>query len=77
MLQIDKEKGLFEFTLDENDFKTGWMKRKIAWVKSALIISRSGSLKDGPGLVHQGKIADLYPYRWVENFVHPYTPEMW
>jgi len=77
VIRFNKEKGTFEFTLDEKNFKTGWMKRKIAWVKSALVVNQNGSLEEGPGLFHHGKLTDLYPYQWVENFVHPYTPEMW
>lgn len=67
----------FEMTLSENDFNTGWGKRKISWLKSALVVNQGGSCNDGPGICLQGNQTALYPYVWVEGFVHPYTSDIW
>lgn len=66
-----------ETTLDPTLFETGWMRRKAAWVHSALSINQGGSRLDGPALSHQGRLTDLYPHEWVEDFVHPYTTNIW
>ncbi len=77
VIRTDAATGQHATTIDESLFQTGWSKRKAAWLKAALIINQGGSLKDGPGLAHHGRQLDLYPHVWVENFVHPYTGELW
>lgn len=69
--------GLYESTLDITTFKTGWSQRKVLWVKNTLIVNQGGSLPNGPALKHHGRLTDLYPIVWVENFVHPYTANIW
>ncbi len=67
----------YETTLHPDLFETGWMKRKAAFVRSALLINQNGSSDRGPGIRHQGRLTDLYPHEWVEGFVHPYTSNIW
>lgn len=66
-----------ETTLHPDLFETGWMKRKAAFVRSALLINQNGGSAEGPGLRHHGRVTPLYPHEWVEGFVHPYTSNIW
>ena len=70
-------KGTYQLCLDESRIKTGWDKRKIKWIYSALIVNQGGSLNEGPALRHHGRITDLYPVSWIEGFVHPYNSNIW
>jgi hypothetical protein len=67
----------YETTLHPDLFETGWMKRKAAWVRAALLINQNGSSSEGPGLANHGRQTPLYPQVWVEGFVHPYTSNIW
>jgi beta-galactosidase len=69
--------GLLETTLTPDLMRTGWGKRKILWLRSALIVNQGGSTTDGPGLRHHGRVTDLYPVPWIEGFVHPYNANIW
>ena len=71
------DQNQFQTTYDPSLFNTGWMKRKAAWVQNALVVNQGGSREQGPALQHHGRLTDLYPYEWVENFVHPYTFNIW
>ena len=64
-------------TVSEENFNTGWGKRKVSWLKSALIVNQGGSSNAGPGIRLQGNKTALYPYVWVEGFVHHYTSDIW
>ena len=77
VIRFNGQKGRFETTLDESLFATGWSRRKVAWLRSALIVNQGGSLPEGPALAHHGDLTALYPHVWVENFVHPYTADIW
>lgn len=77
VIRFNSKKGIFDITLNESLFNTAWGKRKILWIKSALIVNQGGSSKDGPGISLHGNKIDLYPEAWVENFVHPYTADIW
>jgi len=72
----DPVTGRYQLTLDEADFKTGWMKRKVAWLRSALIVNQGGSQLDGPAFRYQGDAVRLYPIIWLEDFVDPYLADM-
>lgn len=74
---IQKDGDSFVTTLDPDIFQTGWSKRKAAWIKNALIVNQGGSTSVGPGINMQGRQTALYPYEWVEGFVHPYTFNIW
>jgi hypothetical protein len=74
---IRMQAGHYQVTFDPACFNTGWMKRKAAWVHNTLVVNQGGSLPQGPALEHHGKLIDLYPYEWVEGFVHPYTFNIW
>lgn len=76
---IRREPGgpLFMSAWTPGDFSTGWMKRKAAWIRAALIVNQNGSRTDGPALSRQGNPTALYPHVWVEGFVHPYTADIW
>lgn len=67
----------YETTLHPDLFETGWMKRKAAWVRAALLINQNGSSSHGPGFANHGRSTVLYPHVWVEGFVHPYTSNIW
>lgn len=69
--------GRLATTLEEASFETGWARRKVAWVRSALVVNQGGSRLDGPSLTAHGDATLLYPHRWVEGFVHPYTAACW
>lgn len=69
--------GRFECTLTPELMKTGWGKRKVMWLRSALIVNQGGSTSEGPGIRHHGRVTDLYPVPWVEGFVHPYNANVW
>ena len=69
--------GRYETTLDESLMKTGWGKRKAAWLRSALIANQGGSRLDGPALSLHGRMTPLYPIAWVDGFLHPYTTNIW
>lgn len=60
-----------------DDFATGWMKRKVAWIRAALLVNQNGSRTDGPSLSRQGNPTNLYPFVWIKGFVHPYTTDIW
>ncbi|MDR1284166.1 MAG: hypothetical protein LBK99_25620 [Opitutaceae bacterium] len=74
---IRRSPGGLETTLHPDLFETGWMKRKAAWVRAALLINQGGTSGEGPALRHHGRITPLYPHVWVEGFVHPYTSNIW
>jgi len=67
----------FETTLSPDLFDTGWMKRKAAWIHAALKINQGGSDETGPGINFHGRPTPLYPFEWVERFVHPYSSDIW
>lgn len=67
----------FETTLDEPHFETGWARRKVAFVKAALVVNQGGSRTDGPALRHHGDAKALYPHRFPEGFIDPYTAACW
>lgn len=69
--------GRFGFTLDESDFKTGWAKLKVAAIRNALIVTQGGSTPNGPALAHHGQPDSLYPHKWLEGFINPYTAACW
>lgn len=69
--------GHAETTFTPDLFDTGWMKRKAAWVHAALRVNQGGSSFEGPALQHHGSLIHLYPYEWIEGFVHPYTFNIW
>jgi beta-galactosidase len=69
--------GGYQTTLAPALFETGWMKRKAAWIHAALRINAGASSGEGPQLRHHGHTTVLYPYEWVEQFVHPYTANIW
>jgi hypothetical protein len=69
--------GRLETTLRPELMKTGWGKRKVLWLRAALLINQGGSSPDGPGIRLHGRISDLYPVKWVEGFVHPYNANIW
>lgn len=69
--------GRLALSLKEEACETGWGRRKVAWIRSALIVNQGGSRSDGPALAHHGRITDLYPHAWVEDFVHPYNANIW
>jgi len=77
VIRRDGATGLYSTTLDESLFKTGWAKRKVAWLRGAMIVNQGGSLPEGPCLKLHGKLTALYPHVWVQGFVHPYTSDMW
>ena len=77
VIRRNEDRGHFELTLEESLFETGWAQRKLRWIRSALIVNQGGSVKEGPALRHHGRLTDLYPIVWVENFVHPYTADIW
>jgi hypothetical protein len=74
---VRTQAGTLATTLSPDLFETGWMKRKAAWVRAALVVNQGGSRSDGPALRHHGRVTDLYPHVWVEGFVHPYTSNIW
>jgi beta-galactosidase len=67
----------FETTLDESLFETGWARRKTAFVRGALVVNQGGSREDGPALGHHGNTRALYPHRFLEGFIDPYTAACW
>ncbi|MDA3799501.1 MAG: hypothetical protein PF692_10520 [Kiritimatiellae bacterium] len=77
VIRFDEEKGVYQTTMDVNNFKTGWTKRKIMWLNGAMIVNQGGSIDEGPSIMLQGNPTALYPYVWVDNFVHPYTANIW
>ena len=76
VIQREGATGLYQLTLDESGFTTGWGKRKVAWLRSALIVNQGGSLLEGPAFRHQGNSTQLYPHIWREDFVDPYLADM-
>jgi beta-galactosidase len=76
VIKRDPATGRYQLTLDETDFKTGWMKRKVAWLRSALIVSQGGSQLEGPAFRYQGNFIKLYPFIWLDDFVDPYQADM-
>ncbi len=76
VVRRDGATGLYQLTLDEASFTTGWGKRKVAWLRSALIVNQGGSLLEGPAFKYQGDSIRLYPHVWLEDFVDPYLADM-
>lgn len=76
VVKRDPTTGRYQLTLDETDFKTGWIKRKVAWLRSALIVNQGGSQLEGPAFRCQGNSVRLYPFIWLEDFVDPYLADM-
>ncbi len=76
VVRRDPTTGRYQLTLDETGFTTGWMKRKVAWLRSALVVNQGGSQLDGPAFRYQGNTTHLYPYIWLEDFVDPYLADM-
>lgn len=74
---VHVEAGSVRTTLSPELFATGWARRKAAWVLAALMINHGGSSTQGPSLRYHGQQLALYPHAWVENFVHPYTSDIW
>ncbi len=52
------------------------VKRKVAWLRSALIVNQGGSQFEGPAFRYQGNSTRLYPHIWREDFVDPYLADM-
>jgi hypothetical protein len=77
VVRFDDAEKRYILSLNEKDFETGWMKRKVAWIRSALIVNQGGSQMNGPGIELQGNRTKLYPIEWVKGFLHPYTAELW
>jgi hypothetical protein len=77
VIQLDPASGRLAMTLRESLFTTGWQQRKIAWLHAALLVNQGGSSLCGPALSLQGNITELYPTVWVDDFVHPYTADLW
>ena len=77
VIRWDSRTKSFTLTLSPENFKTGWMKRKAAWLKAALLINQNGTSLEGPALKHHGDAIRLYPWEWIEDFVHPYTANIW
>ena len=69
--------GRLSTTLAPEICATGWGRRKILWLRSALVVNQGGSRSDGPSLAQHGLITVLYPEPWVEGFVHPYNANIW
>jgi hypothetical protein len=69
--------GRYGLTLDESQFETGWQKQKITFLRSTLIVNQGGSLSSGPQWKLQGSKDALYPNKWLEGFVNPYTATCW
>jgi hypothetical protein len=69
--------GQYEMTLDESLFSTGWARRKVGFLRAAMIINQGGTSDVGPGLNLHGNPTRLYPHVWIEGFVHPYTAACW
>ena len=77
VIRFNKGKGTFEMTIGPDSFQTGWNKRKMLWLRTALIVNQGGSLPVGPALSLQGNKLELYPVEWNSDFVHPYTANVW
>jgi hypothetical protein len=76
VVKRDSATGRYQLTLDETDFTTGRMKRKVAWLRSTLIVNQGGSHLEGPAFKYQGNSLRLYPFIWLEDFVDPYLADM-
>jgi beta-galactosidase len=76
VVKLDPATRRYQLTLDETDFTTGWMKRKVAWMRGALIVNQGGSQVEGPAFRYQGNAVRLYPFIWLEDFVDPYLADM-
>jgi hypothetical protein len=76
--QVVRKKGDgYELSLDESQFDTGWAKKKVAFVRSALVVNQGGSRSDGPAWSLHGNAESLYPNVWIKGFINPYTAACW
>jgi beta-galactosidase len=76
VVRRDPATGCYQLTLDEENFTTGWSKRKVAWLRNTLVVNQGGSLLEGPAFKYQGDSVRLYPHVWLEDFVAPYLADM-
>ncbi len=76
VVRRDPATGCYQLTLDEENFTTGWSKRKVAWLRNTLVVNQGGSLLEGPAFKYQGDSVRLYPHVWLEDFVDPYLADM-
>ena len=67
----------FQLSLDDRHLPSAWMQRKLAWIRAALRVNAGGSDPRGPGLALHGNLLALYPLGWCDEFVHPYSVELW
>lgn len=74
---VRREGDRYVTTLAPDQFRTGWQKRKIAFLHAAMRINAGGASAVGPSIRLQDDAKQLYPYPWLEGFVNPYTAACW
>ena len=74
--KIDGEKHILH-TLNRRKFLTPWQKKKVMIIRSALLMNQGGSAEIFPNPGLQDNSEELYPFEWIQGFVHPYLLTQW